>query len=141
MDVERRWQLNYSLPSFLDLSYSQELGGFIVKNDGRGKLGRSGKAKRKGDLTDAGRFKGDRNKYSLLDGNSKYISRARQTLEEMDGGLDLLMSLVSFDPEKRATASDVLNSCFMEPLREAAGEMLYNPDDTVYSYNAFSTHY
>jgi serine/threonine protein kinase len=112
-----------------------------VKNDGRGKLGRSGKAKRKGDSTDAGRFKGDRNKYSLLHGNSKYISRARQSLEEMDGGLDLLLSLVSFDPEKRATASDVLNSCFMAPLREAAGEMLYNPDDTVYSYNAFSTHY
>jgi hypothetical protein len=70
---------------------------------------------------------------SLLYGNSKYISRARQSLPRGNGWWFGLaeMSLVSFDPEKRATASDVLNSCFMEPLREAAGEMLYNPDDTI----------
>lgn len=58
----------------------------------------------------------------------------------MDGGMELMMSLVSFHPQQRASALDVLNSSFMAPLRETPGvTQLYNPDDTVYSYAAFST--
>jgi hypothetical protein len=57
----------------------------------------------------------------------------------MDGGLDLLKSLVSFDPQKRVTALDVLNSSFMAQLRVTAETEEYKPDDTVYSYTAFST--
>lgn len=58
----------------------------------------------------------------------------------MDGGLELLMSLVSFDPLSRVSALDVLNSTFMEPLRESPTEWPeYCADDEVYSYMAFST--
>ena len=40
----------------------------------------------------------------------------------MEGGLELLMSLVHFDARKRATPLDVLNSLFMTHLREAPGQ-------------------
>jgi hypothetical protein len=56
----------------------------------------------------------------------------------MPGGIELLMSLVSFDPVSRATFLDVLNSPFMEPLRED-GRVSYSPFDDVRSFTAFST--
>ena len=56
----------------------------------------------------------------------------------LHGGLDLLHSLVSFDPRSRASALDVLNSPFMTPLREQEGESQYNENDEVLTYNAFS---
>lgn len=40
----------------------------------------------------------------------------------MEGGMELLMSLVHFDPQRRATPLDVLNSLFMTPLRETPGQ-------------------
>jgi hypothetical protein len=36
--------------------------------------------------------------------------------------MELLMSLVHFDPQRRATPLDVLNSLFMTPLRETPGQ-------------------
>jgi hypothetical protein len=61
------------------------------------------------------------------------------TPQSMDGGMELLLSLVSFDPQTRATALDVLNSSFMEPLRESPESIEYCAEDEVYSYMAFST--
>lgn len=37
----------------------------------------------------------------------------------MKGGIELLLALVDFDHERRATALDVMNSSFMSSLREA----------------------
>jgi serine/threonine protein kinase len=68
-------------------------------------------------------FERDQNMYSLRRGTNPFISRARQGLEQVAGGLNLLFSLVDFDPEIRATVCDVLNSEFMVPLREDPAEM------------------
>jgi serine/threonine protein kinase len=61
-------------------------------------------------------------------------------LKSMDGGMELLMSLVDFDPQKRSSALDVLNSSFMAPLRELPGHVSQYPEeDEVLSYTSFST--
>ena len=70
---------------------------------------------------------------------NKYIARARRRLESMEGGLELLLSLVNFDPEKRATATDVLNSSFMASLREGSYGASIQEDDHVLSYMAYAT--
>merc|ERR1712051_1053604 len=48
-------------------------------------------------------FHKDRKKYSLTHGSHKRIADARRRLLGMDGAMELLLSLVSFDPKKRAT--------------------------------------
>jgi hypothetical protein len=57
----------------------------------------------------------------------------------MDGGLDLLFGLCNFNPVKRLSAMDVMNSTFMAPLIEDAGTD-YHKDVAVHSFTAFSTH-
>lgn len=91
--------------------------------------------------TDIVSFTKDRNKFSLSHGTNKYIARARKALSLMDGGMDLLMSLVDFDPQSRASGLDVLNSTFMEPLREGPTNSIksYKENDKVYSFTALST--
>mmetsp|Transcript_487 Transcript_487/g.769 ORF Transcript_487/g.769 Transcript_487/m.769 type:complete len:1375 (-) Transcript_487:1532-5656(-) len=102
----------------------------------------TGKAKKSGgkksQRNESTQFNRDRRKYSLSRGNNKYIARARKSLESLHGGMDLLLSLVSFDPQTRASALDVLNSPFMTPLREEEEESQYSEDDEVLTYNAFS---
>lgn len=112
---------------------SLETGGGKTRSGARAR-GR-GKAKKGGD---ARKFMSDRKKYSLATGNNEYIARARESLNAMEGGMDLLMGLVHFDPKLRTTASEVLNHEFMVPLRETQGTA-YGPKDTVCSYTAFST--
>ena len=56
----------------------------------------------------------------------------------MDGGMDLLLSLVDFNPQRRASALDALNSPFMAPLREMEG-IEYSDEDKVMSFTALST--
>ena len=64
----------------------------------------------------------------------------RCRLQSMDGGMDLLLSLVKFDPQSRASALDVLNSSFMASLRETPnGDNCYKDEDEVLSFTAFST--
>ena len=75
----------------------------------------------------------DCEKFSIDHGTHGHIARARESLKSMEGGIDLLKSLVSFDPDKRSTALDVMNSLFMKPLQEPDGQ-LYAPDDDVRSY-------
>lgn len=54
--------------------------------------------------------------------------------------MDLLMSLVNFDPQYRASALNVLNSDFMAPLREIPNDgPCDNGQAEVFSYTAFST--
>jgi serine/threonine protein kinase len=88
--------------------------------------------------TDIAQYGRDRNKFSIHYGTNEYIARARNTLDAMPGGMDLLFQLCHFDPSCRATALDVMNSTFMAPLRESA-EASYDENTTVYSYLAFST--
>jgi serine/threonine protein kinase len=97
------------------------------------------RAIRKKHGSNASQFHRDSKKFSIRSGNNEYISRARKQLDAMDGGMDLLFHLCSFDPDKRASAMDVLNSSFMEELREPSSGAAYGVDDTVYSYTAFST--
>lgn len=60
--------------------------------------------------------------------------------KSMDGGMDLLLSLVRFDPQIRASALDVLNSAFMAPLRERPNDtQRYTSEAEVLSFTAFST--
>lgn len=91
---------------------------------------------------DTSRYTRDCRKYSITHGSNKYIARARERLLELDGGLDLLLSLVGFDPATRYTAMDVMNSGFMEPLREThAGVDQYSQNDDVRTFTSFSTQY
>jgi len=91
---------------------------------------KAGKAKRKNDST---QYIRDCRKYSIDYGTNEYIARAREALESMEGGIDLLKSLVSFDPDTRFTALDAMNSRFMEALREPVGQQ-YAPNDDVRTY-------
>lgn len=100
-----------------------------------------GKPTRKRKANDISRFTRDCRKYSLTHGNNRYIARARKSLETMDGGMELLRGLVSFDPNKRFTALDVMNSQFMMPLREPPGGLhQYSEEDDVRNFTSFSTH-
>lgn len=56
----------------------------------------------------------------------------------MDGAVELLLSLVSFDPKTRATPLDVINSRFMADLIEDES-VFYYENDIVKSYTAYST--
>lgn len=87
------------------------------------------------------RYKKDASKFSFLHGNDPRIVAARTKLQRMQGGLDLLMGLVSFDPEKRFTPLDVINSVFMEPLREISQESHCHHSDIVHSFMAYKTHH
>ena len=90
--------------------------------------------------SDAVQFENDRKQYSLRHGGNEFISRARKGLEEVDGGIDLLFSLVDFDPETRATVCDVLNSQFMVPLREDPNKTRVNDHSNhVMSFMAYAT--
>jgi len=73
-------------------------------------------------LCDANTFASDRRKFSLSHGSNQYILRARTSLSALDGGMELLQSLVQFNPQDRASALDVLNSSLMAPLREIPNE-------------------
>jgi serine/threonine protein kinase len=100
---------------------------------------KGGRPVRKKNGSNASQFHRDCKKFSIRSGNNQYIARARKQLEAVDGGMDLLFHLCSFDPDKRASAMDVLNSSFMEDLREPSTGAEYGLDDTVHSYTAFST--
>lgn len=99
---------------------------------------KSGKPTR-GNQSDVSIYRRHCNTYSIQYGNNEYIARARKRLTSMDGGMELLFRLCSFDPSTRATALEVLNSPFMANLAEKDGST-YHPDDTVHSYTSFSTH-
>ena len=55
--------------------------------------------------------------------------------------MELLQSLIQFNPQNRASALDVLNSSLMAPLREIPNENQgYNhKEDQILSFTAFST--
>jgi serine/threonine protein kinase len=89
--------------------------------------------------SDATRYSRDCRKYSVRDGNNKHIAGARKRLQSMDGGMELLFRLCSFDPTCRASAIEVLNSSFMMNLQELQGGSSIKPEDTILSYPAFST--
>ncbi len=58
--------------------------------------------------------------------------------QEIDGAMEILLSLVSFDPKKRAAPIDVINSKFMSGLIEDPNEN-YDGNDIVKSYTAYLT--
>jgi hypothetical protein len=87
---------------------------------------------------DSGQYSIDRSEYSILNGKNEYIARARRSLEQINGGMDLLFSLVSFDPTQRLSPLDVMNSAFMEPLRESVGSHESSDTDIMYSYMSYS---
>lgn len=77
--------------------------------------------------------------FSVRTGKDKYITRAREGLTSMNGGMELLLKLCSFDPATRATALEVLQSPFMANLAEVEGSVNY-PDATIQSFMSFSMH-
>lgn len=99
-----------------------------------------GSKRKKRAHNDISTYTKDCRKYSIRSGNHKLIAQARETLGRMRGGLELLFSLCCFDPTKRATAMDVLNSTFMEDLREPVGSPIGEcENETVFHYGAFAT--
>lgn len=98
-----------------------------------------GRGARKNVNSDVTQYNRDCKKFSIRTGNNKYIARARRSLNQVEGGMDLLLSLCAFDPRLRATAMNVLNSTFMEDLREAPGTE-YSEGELVRSYTSFATH-
>ena len=85
---------------------------------------------------DASQYEIDTSLYSLRTGTDSRIADARQKLEAMDGGMELLLSLVSFDPTTRATPLDAINSAFFGALREEDGMDMYGPSDEIKSFMA-----
>ena len=85
---------------------------------------------------DISQFQSDCEMFSLRFGKEPRIARARESLESLDGGLDLLFSLVAFDPSKRASALDVINSDFMSSLREEF-RAHSNEAEKVYSFMSY----
>lgn len=57
----------------------------------------------------------------------------------MDGAMELLLSLVCFDPSKRATPLDVINSRFMQGLIEHNEYDFHGDHDIVRSYMSYYT--
>lgn len=99
---------------------------------------KSGKQAR-GNQSDANIYRLHCKSFSIQNGSNEYIARARKGLTTMNGGMDLLLKLCSFDPSTRATAHEVLESSFMANVAEKEGSM-YLPEDTVHSFTSFSTH-
>ena len=88
--------------------------------------------------SDAGTFIRDQKRFSLSKGVDERIARARRRLDSMEGAMELLLSLVSFDPTKRATSLDVINSSFMSSLIEDESVIDFD-DDIVKSYLSYQT--
>jgi serine/threonine protein kinase len=89
---------------------------------------------------DAAQFESDQITYSVRHGSNDYIARARRGLEQVEGGMELLFSLVEFNPENRASVCDVLNSQFMIPLREdPSKKRVDDPSHHVMNFMAYST--
>lgn len=88
---------------------------------------------------DSEQFEKDQRLFSLERGTNAGIARARNTLMSMEGGMDLLFSLISFDPSKRFSALDVMNSAFMAPLRDENNPLDGNTTDKVYQYMSYLT--
>ncbi|TYZ63302.1 hypothetical protein PybrP1_009091, partial [[Pythium] brassicae (nom. inval.)] len=68
----------------------------------------------------ANQFEQDRARFSLASGTEATIQRGRARLEAAPGGLELLSSLVHFDPTKRPTMKSVLLHPFFAALRVEA---------------------
>lgn len=83
-------------------------------------------------------FNKDKKRFSLADGFDERIAAARRRLLDMDGAMEVLLSLVSFDPTTRATPLEVINSRFMTDLVED-DSIIYCKDDIVKSYTAYAT--
>jgi hypothetical protein len=88
---------------------------------------------------DSDQFEKDQQMFSLERGTHTAIARARSILMSMEGGMDLLFSLISFDPSKRFSALDVMNSAFMAPLRDENNPLDENTIDKVYQYMSYLT--
>lgn len=97
---------------------------------------KTGRVRKQG--TDVDQYQRDRLLYSVERGSNDLIRDARERLHKMEGGMDLLLSLCAFDPARRATALQVLNSPFMKALREQPNA-IYGANDHVQSFTAFST--
>ena len=87
---------------------------------------------------DSTQYRNDCRSFSIFNGENEHIARARKSLQRLNGGMDLLLSLVSFDPRKRSSPLDVMNSNFMEPLRESGNSRECSDTDMVYSYMSYS---
>jgi serine/threonine protein kinase len=87
---------------------------------------------------DFAQYTRDCERFSVWKGDNQYIARARNTLKSFNGGMDLLLSLVAFDPKKRASPLDVMNSKFMESLREVCGASEASDNDITYSFMSYS---
>ena len=87
---------------------------------------------------DSIQFQKDRLKFSFDFGNYHLIKEARKKLLTIEGGVDLLKGLVEFNPNKRLTALEVLNSTFMSGLREDNGSVSVRNNDLVYSYMSYA---
>mmetsp|Transcript_27378 Transcript_27378/g.62855 ORF Transcript_27378/g.62855 Transcript_27378/m.62855 type:complete len:378 (-) Transcript_27378:198-1331(-) len=88
---------------------------------------------------DEKRFIKDQALFSLDRGTNPIIAIAREKLEMLEGGMDLLKSLLTFDADSRATALDVINSPFMSVLRETKCTNSIQSNDNVYSYTSYYT--
>lgn len=132
-DTLYRYLVLFGIP---DVTFNQKSHSKVWKaiNDS---LVAAGKKTTKARPNDKTQFSRDCKKFSIRKGNNKYIARARDALAATDGGLELLFHLCSFDPSKRATPLQVLNSTFMADLRESYQDD--HGDADIYSYMSFAT--
>jgi serine/threonine protein kinase len=84
--------------------------------------------------TDVLQYEQDCRIYSIAYGSHECISNARHSLQTMGGGMDLLFGLCSYDPTERATPLHVINSSFMQYLREDS-DTCYDPNAVIQNYD------
>ena len=90
--------------------------------------------------SDVEKYRVDYGKFSIQNGVDFFITRARNNLLSLPGGMDLLLGLCNFDPEKRIDVEAVLTSPFMEDLREKQrGATTYDDSTMVRSFMSYAT--
>lgn len=77
------------------------------------------------------RFNQDRAEYSLEYGSHSMIQRGRARIEAVPGGMELLLSLVDFNPRKRPTMKSVLLHPFFASLQGKQPQHQRRPADFV----------
>jgi hypothetical protein len=80
----------------------------------------------------AKQYKADRKLYSFEVGKHPLIQKARATLEAFPDGMDAWRALTEYDPLVRWTVDDLLESKFMDIVKEVSGEPpQYTDEDKV----------
>lgn len=93
----------------------------MQKQPRRGRGGRAAAASATASKKFCRQLDRDRAKFSLDRGKNVFVQRARATLQEVPGAMELLKSMASFLPAERPTMLEVLTSDVFKAFRREGG--------------------